>query len=196
MPVLHLIAGPSGAGKTVLRQVLVAPRYPQLPVLEGRSSAIVLARAAERRPQASPTQGAASGPWHAHLTARTSFVLETTFDPVADLALITEARRREFQVVLYALDHDEPDRLHERVAPGRHDRGGRHPGAQDDQARARDADALRKALFVVDLAFLFDASDASRDGPRLVASVASGRMQLHTLVRPRWVDRALGFAER
>jgi hypothetical protein len=29
----------------------------------------------------------------------------------------------------------------------------------------------------------------------LVASVAAGRMNLHTALRPRWADKMLGFAE-
>ena len=42
---------------------------------------------------------------------------------------------------------------------------------------------------------LMDAIDAGQGGPRLVATVAQGQMQLHAVLRPRWADKVLGFAE-
>jgi predicted ABC-type ATPase len=197
MPVVHLIAGPRGVGKSVLRQVLITPRYPQLPFMDlrsGMASPVLPARARTPLPD-SPVHPAMAKQWQAALAARTSFVAETAFDRVSDLDWVTEARRHGFQVVLYALGLDEPARLHARLASAPHDPGDR-PAPQQNEDEAPDADPLRKAVFLADLSFLFDAVDASHDGPRLVASVAGGRMQLHTLVRPRWVDRTLGFAER
>ena len=39
MPVLHLIAGPHGVGKTALYHYLVAPRYPALPFVDAQAHA-------------------------------------------------------------------------------------------------------------------------------------------------------------
>jgi hypothetical protein len=55
---------------------------------------------------------------------------------------------------------------------------------------------LQDARAAVDVAFLFDGSDIEIGGPVLIASIAGGRMNLHTALRPRWVEKVLGFAER
>ena len=39
------------------------------------------------------------------------------------------------------------------------------------------------------------AQDAAQGGPRLIATIAAGQMQLHAVLRPRWVEKVLGFAE-
>jgi hypothetical protein len=44
-----------------------------------------------------------------------------------------------------------------------------------------------------DLSLLFDGSEMEHGGPVLVASIAAGRMHLHAALRPRWVDKVLGF---
>jgi hypothetical protein len=54
---------------------------------------------------------------------------------------------------------------------------------------------LQDARAAVDVAFLFDGSDIEIGGPVLIASIAGGRMNLHTALRPRWVEKVLGFAE-
>ena len=54
---------------------------------------------------------------------------------------------------------------------------------------------LQDALALAELSFLFDGSDVEQGGPVLVASIAGGRMNLHTALRPRWVEKVLGFAE-
>jgi predicted ABC-type ATPase len=45
------------------------------------------------------------------------------------------------------------------------------------------------------LSLLFDGADVAAGGPKLIASIAAGRMYLHTPLRPRWVEKLLGFAE-
>jgi predicted ABC-type ATPase len=54
---------------------------------------------------------------------------------------------------------------------------------------------LREGIEFADLSLLFDGSDMELGGPELVASIAGGRMHLHSALRPRWVDKVLGFAE-
>ncbi len=55
---------------------------------------------------------------------------------------------------------------------------------------------LREGVEFADLSLLFDGSEMEHGGPVLVASVAAGRMHLHTALRPRWVEKVLGFAGR
>lgn len=198
MPVLHLIAGLAGAGKSTLRQVLVAPRHPRLPVVS--VDALEGSQGSQQQiavPHSSP--GGDAAPWPAHLAAGTSFIAETCLAQPTELASIARAQERGFQVVVYALAHDEPALLKSRRAPGvrrREDPVKSHQAKVDQKRASLCLERLGTAVFLADLAFLFDAGDASDGGPRLVACVSAGRMQLHTLVRPRWVDRILGFAER
>ena len=56
-------------------------------------------------------------------------------------------------------------------------------------------DNLRRAVHMADLALLMDGSDAGQGGPRLIATIAAGQMQLHAVLRPRWAEKVLGFAE-
>jgi predicted ABC-type ATPase len=176
MPVLHLIAGPHGAGKSTLYQYLLAPRYPALPFINAERSA------ADAQRQELLHKGL-------------SFVTETAFSHPSRVALVAQARTLGFEVVLYALAVDEPRRLLQRVSQRVREGGHTVPSHKVLERYARCLDNLRQAVFMADLALLIDAIDAQEGGPRLVASVMGRQMQLHTALRPRWVEKVLGFAE-
>jgi predicted ABC-type ATPase len=177
MPVLHLIAGPHGVGKTTLHRVLIAPRHPELPFVRAET----FAQADEQR--------------QALLRAGQSFATESVFSHPSRVALVTQARALGYEVVLYAMALDEPRRLLQRVSQRVREGGHGVPSHKVLERFPRCLDNLRHAVFLADMAFLFDAIEARDGGPRLVASLIGGKMHLHTAVRPRWAEKVLGFAE-
>jgi predicted ABC-type ATPase len=196
MPVLHLIAGPHGAGKSMLYQYLVAPRYPALPFVDAQAH-----EAGQMHHILDPgTRMRAARAWadaqrQELLQEGRSFATETAFSHPSRVALIAQARTLGFEVVLYAIAIDEPRRLLQRVNQRVREGGHAVPSHKVLERYTRCLDNFRQAVFMADLALLIDAADAQEGGPRLVASVMARQMQLHTVLRPRWVERVLGFAE-
>jgi predicted ABC-type ATPase len=196
MPVLHLIAGPHGAGKTALYDYLIAPRHPALPFVNAhRHAAQHLQHLPDAGHQAQAALGWADAERQRLLEAGASFVTETAFSHASRLALITEARSRGYEVVLYAIALDEPRQLLHRVTQRLREGGHAVPTHKVLERYVRCLENFRRAVRLADLVFLLDAADAAEGGPRLVASIVAGQMHLHTVLRPRWVDRVLGFAE-
>ncbi|AEG94896.1 zeta toxin family protein [Ramlibacter tataouinensis] len=196
MPVLHLIAGPNGAGKTTLHQVLIAPRHPGLPFIDAQAHAAAhLQHVTDPVAQAQAARAWAEEQRQALLRQGRSFATETVFSHPSRLALMAQARTLGFEVVLYALALDEPRRLLQRVSQRVREGGHAVPTHKVLERYARCLENLRQAVFLADLAFLLDACDAADGGPRLVATLTSGQMQLHTVLRPRWAEKVLGFAE-
>lgn len=125
-----------------------------------------------------------------------SFVTETVFSHPSKLELLSQARAQGFDTALYVVCVDEPRRLlarvRQRVLEGGHD----VPPHKIITRYPRTLALLQEAVAFVDLSLLFDGGDVAHGGPTLVASIAAGRMHLHTALRPRWVEKVLGFAER
>jgi predicted ABC-type ATPase len=183
MPVLHLIAGPHGVGKTTLYEFLVAPRHPGLPFIEGVPH------------QRGETQARGHAECSSLLAAGQSLVAETALGDPSPLALMERARALGYEVVLYALTLDDPGTLLDRISQRVREGGPHVPSNEVLERYPRVMDNFRRAIRIADLSFLLDAADAMDGGPRLVASVMQGRFYLHTALRPRWVDKILGFAE-
>jgi predicted ABC-type ATPase len=196
MPVLHLIAGPHGAGKSTLYHYLIAPRYAGLPFVDAQAYA-----SAQLRHILDPaTRERAARTWADEqrqllLRQGQSFVTETAFSHPSRIALIAQARSLGFEVVLYALALDEPRLLLQRVSQRVREGGHAVPSHKVLERYARCLDNLRQAVFISDLVFLIDAVGAHEGGPRLVASIVARQMNLHAVPRPRWVEKVLGFAE-
>ncbi|MBG9388957.1 AAA family ATPase [Caenimonas aquaedulcis] len=194
MPSLHLIAGPNGAGKSTLYQFLVGPRYPVFPFVNAQAHAAELKGDPARRARAA--RNWADEQAQSLLRLGQSFVMETAFSHPSRVALIAQARALGFDVVLYALALDEPRHLLHRVNQRMREGGHAVPTHKVLERYVRCMDNFRQAVFFADMAFLIDAGDAHAGGPRLIATVSSGQVQMHAPLRPRWVDRALGFSER
>jgi predicted ABC-type ATPase len=172
MPVLHLIAGPKGAGKFTLYRALIAPRCPGLLFVNTDESRDVL------------------------LTQGKDFATKMLFTQPSGLELLARARAQGFATVLYVVCVDEPWRLRYRV-PQRVAEGGKNPNPHEIITHyLQTLSLLREAVEFADLSLLFDGSEMEQGGPVLVASIAAGRMHLHTALRPRWADKVLGFSER
>jgi predicted ABC-type ATPase len=196
MPVLHLIAGPNGAGKTALYRYLVAPRYPGLAYIDAPAHAAEhLEHIADEQARAVAAREWAESRWQALLRERTSFVAETGFSHPSRVALLGQARTMGFEVVLYVLAVDEPRKLLQRVSQRVREGGHGVPSHKVLERYPRTLEYLRHAVFLSDLALLMDAADVQDGGPRLIASVMARQMNLHTVHRPRWVEKVLGFAE-
>jgi predicted ABC-type ATPase len=172
MPILHLLAGPKGAGRFTLYRTLIARRWPGLPfagTVESRDALLALG---------------------------TDFATKMIFTQPGELELMVQARARSFTVVLYVVGVDAPWLLRGR---GRH--GASETGKDVAPHRIvthypRTLALLREGVEYSDLALMFDGSEMEHGGPVLVASVAAGRMHMHAPLRPRWVDKVLGFAEQ
>jgi predicted ABC-type ATPase len=196
MPVMHLIAGPNGAGKSLLYECLVRPRHPGLPFVNPKIYAReYLESIPDAKDRADAARARADEERQELLGAAKSFVTECVFSHPSRVALMTYARSIGYEVVLYALGLDEPRKLVQRVNLQAKEGADPAPIHKMLERYPRILENLRRGIRVADLAFLFDASDANSGGPRLVASVAHGAIRVHTVIRPRWLDRVLGFSE-
>lgn len=114
--------------------------------------------------------------------------VEAAFCDPSNLQLLVRAREQGFGIALYVLCVDDP-RLLQRRAP-------QTPAHKIITDYSRTLALLQDALALADLSLLFDGADVEHGGPALVASITATRMHLHTALRPRWVEKLLGFAER
>ena len=173
MPVLHLIAGPDGAGKSTLYRTLIAPRYPGLPLVNADDAGCT-----------------------ALLVQGKDFAAKTMFSHPFKLDMLAQARAQGFHTVLYVVCLDETrlllGRVRQRVLEG----GAGVAPHKVIKRYPRTLALLQEAVTFADLSLLFDGGDVEHGGPALVASIAAGRMHLHTALRPRWAEKVLGFAER
>lgn len=196
MPVMHLVAGPHGAGKTTLYEYLIAPRYPALPFINPAAyAAEQLAHIRNDDERTNQARAWGDAEREALIRSGHSFVTETAFSHPSRVALMTHARSLGYEVVLYALAADDPRRLLQRVSQRVREGGHAVPTHKVLERYPRCIENFRRAVRLTDLALLLDASDASSGGPRLIASIVAGQIRLHGVLRPRWVDKVLGFAE-
>lgn len=117
-----------------------------------------------------------------------AIAVEAAFREPSDLQLLVQAREHGFAIALYVLCVDDP-RLLQRRAP-------QLPAHKIITDYSRTLALLQDALALADLSLLVDGADVTHGGPALVASITATRMHLHAALRPRWVEKLLGFAER
>jgi predicted ABC-type ATPase len=184
-PVLHLVAGINGAGKTSFYYDHLASRTPgaefvnadeiereRWPDAIGQHSHEAAELAAQRR--------------EALIEAGISFVTETVFSHRSKLELVGRAQQAGFTVVLHHIHVSTPElaieRVRTRVAAGGHDVEAatviaRHP---------RTLALLHDAVLRADRAYLFDNSRLDH-GFTHVATFERGRVRKLGAYLPRWL---------
>lgn len=171
-PIFHLLAGPNGAGKSTLYRALAesgviekhlefvnADLYERdhlqhIPDLQKRSEAAREWADARR---------------DALLHARIGFVSETVFSHESKLGLIGHAQSLGYQVVLYVVCLDDPQRLLARVSQRVREGGHNVPASRILERYPRTLAYLAQAVRIADLAFLYDAVEVEQGAHRLVA---------------------------
>jgi predicted ABC-type ATPase len=188
-PVLVVIAGPNGSGKTTFYEEYIAPRG--LPFVNADLIAKDMEAGGEGVTdyQAAKLAEARRGDY---VGKRLSFCFETVFsDRVGSKRrFFKEAQKSGYAVLLLfiGLDHVEVSRARvlQRVLAGGHG----VPDRKIDERFPRTFDNLRKAIGFVDRVFLFD--NSSFDHPyRPVAVCASGNVVQLFPPLPPWAQGAL-----
>ena len=119
------------------------------------------------------------------------FVSETVFSHDSKLNLIRDAQSLGFQVVLYVVSLDDPQRLLARVSQ-RVREGGHHvPDSRILGRYPRTMAHLGHAVRIADLAFLYDAADVEQGAHRLVALCEKAQTTLLVDQLPRWAAAML-----
>ena len=193
-PIFHLLAGPNGAGKSTLYRALVSTG--------GVSSALEFINAdlyeqshlqhiVDLQARTEAARDWADNRRDALLNASASFVSETVFSHDSKLALITKAQAIGFDVILYLVSVDDPQRLLARVAQ-RVREGGHHvPADRILQRYPRTMTNLKKAVRLADLAFIYDAVQTEQGAHVLTAMCEKTQTSLLVSKPPAWVDMLL-----
>ena len=197
-PVFYLLAGPNGAGKSSLYRAAVAegliPADAEF-VNADLYEAAHLQHIADLQARSEHARQWADDQRIALLQAGQSFASETVFSHVSKLALLEEAQRHGFVVVLLVVCLDDPQRLLARVHQ-RVQEGGHAVPAERILARyPRTLQNLTHAVRQADMAMLYDTSVVGDDQVSRPLRVAVCRgMQTRILVEtlPAWARLVLG----
>ena len=193
-PVFHLLAGPNGAGKSTLYRAQVSSGG------IGKTLEFVNADLYEQghlqHISDSQKRSEAARDWadsrrEALLNSRTSFVSETVFSHESKLALITQALDMGFNVVLYVVSLDDPQRLLGRVSQRVREGGHNVPAQRILERYPRTRANLKKAVRLSDLAFVYDAVDVDRGAHLLGALCDKDHTTVFVAELPGWVATML-----
>ena len=193
-PVFHLFAGPNGSGKSTLYRALVANGSisKQLEFVNAdlhEQSHLQHLTNAQQRSEAA--RDWADSRRAALLDSKTGFVSETVFSHESKLALITQAQSLGFDVVLYVVSLDDPQRLLTRVRQ-RVREGGHDVSAQRILDRyPRTMANLKKAVRLADLAFVYDAAEVEKGAHLLVAMCEREQTTLLVTEPTLWIRELL-----
>ncbi len=193
-PVFHLLAGPNGAGKSTLYRALAdsgaidgALEFVNADLHEREH----LQHIADLQKRSEAARDWADGRRDALLRAGAGFVSETVFSHESKLDLIGQAQSLGYQVVLYIVAVGDPRRLLARVRQ-RVQEGGHNVPAKRILARyPRTLANLRKAVRLVDLAFVYDAAEMEKGGHTLVALCRGEQTTVLAAKLPLWVATLL-----
>ena len=193
-PIFHLLAGPNGAGKSTLYRALVSTG--------GVSSALEFINAdlyeqshlqhiVDLQARSEAARDWADNRRDVLLNASASFVSETVFSHDSKLALITKAQAIGFDVILYVVSVDDPQRLLARVAQRVREGGHNVPADRILQRYPRTMANLKKAVRLADLAFIYDAVQTEQEAHVLTAMCEKTQTSLLVSKPPAWVDMLL-----
>ncbi len=190
-PVLHVIAGPNGAGRSTFHAKVIGPvthldfvnadvvaaqRWPDAAVEHAYDAARIAAIERDRR-----------------IGARQSFVTETVFSHESKLLMLRDAEAAGYRVTLHIVAVPEElavARVVDRVRNGGHD-------VPEEKVRVRIERLwghLRDAIALVDEARVYDNTSA-REPFRLVATYVGGRLT-NVAEWPSWTPAPLLEAGR
>jgi len=171
-PIFHLLAGPNGAGKSTLYRALAASSALEN-YLEFVNADLYERDCLQHIPDAQKRSEAAREWADARretlLQARVGFVSETVFSHESKLSLIRRAQALGYQVVLYVVSLDDPQRLLARVSQRVREGGHNVPASRILERYPRTMAHLGQAVRSADLAFLYDAAEVKDGAHRLVA---------------------------
>jgi predicted ABC-type ATPase len=192
-PIFHLLAGPNGAGKSTLYRALVsngdigkALEFVNADLYEQSH----LQHIADLQKRSEAARDWADDRREALLSTKTSFVSETVFSHESKLALITQAQTMGFDVILYVVSLDDPQRLLARVSQRVREGGHDVPAQRILDRYPRTMANLKKAVRLADLAFVYDAVEVEQGAHLLVALCE--KEQINLLAKaPMWVQSML-----
>jgi len=182
-PLLTVIAGPNGVGKSTLTASLKVARG--TPILDPDAIARSL------NPQDPETAATWAGRvvltrQYEYIRSGTSFILETTLAGSAVLRLMDEARRRGFRIHLMYIGVDDVQVLLDRIA-GRVLEGGHAVPEHDVRRRyVRSMRHMKEAIARADDVTLLD--NVLDQEPRLVMTIDHGLSTIHAEDVPSWVN--------
>jgi predicted ABC-type ATPase len=188
-PIFHLLAGPNGAGKSTLYRALVASGSisSQLEFVNAdlyEQSHLQHITDLQKRSEAA--RDWADGRRETLLNAKTSFVSETVFSHESKLALITQAQTMGFDVVLYVVSLDDPQRLLARVRQRVREGGHNVPASRILERYPRTMANLKKAVRLANLAFVYDAAEVEQGAHLLVAMCEKEQTTWLVTEPPTW----------
>lgn len=196
-PVFYLLAGPNGAGKSTLYKALVQagtiPAGAEF-VNADLHEAAHLQHIADPHARSEDARQWADARRAQLLKAGQSFVSETVFSHESKLALIKEAQKQGFFVMLIVVCLDDPQRLLARVA-GRVTEGGHAVPPDRILARyPRTLANLAVAVRLADAAVLYDSQDVNPGTHSVVAICKRDWTQEKVSPLPQWAEKVLGGA--
>lgn len=193
-PIFHLLAGPNGAGKSTLYRALVSSGTLDSALefvnadLHERSH---LRHIADLQKRSEAAREWADARREALLNARVGFVSETVFSHESKLGLIRHAQSLGYQVVLYVVSLDDPQRLLARVSQRVQEGGHNVPASRILERYPRTMANLRQAVRLADLAFVYDAAEVEQGAHLLVALCEKEQTTLLANKLPPWVGAML-----
>jgi predicted ABC-type ATPase len=183
MPLLHLLAGPNGSGKTTFYEQVLAPAT-GLPFI----NADIIAR--ERWPGSERDRSYEAAKIAAKrrddmIARRQSFIAETVFSHPSKIQLIRQAQQADFLVVLHVVLAPlalSMRRVEARVRHGGHD----VPVVKQQQRFDRLWPLVADALRLADEGFVYD-NGSAKVPYRIVARFENGKLMGDALW-PRWAE--------
>ena len=193
-PVFYLLAGPNGAGKSTLYKALVLngtiPASAEF-VNADLHEAAQLQHVADPLARSEQARHWADARRAELLKAGQSFVSETVFSHESKLALIEEAQKLGFFVMLMVVCLDDPQRLLARVA-GRVTEGGHAVPPERILARyPRTLANLAVAVRLADVAILYDSEVVSPGTHSVVAICRRDWTEERVSPLPGWARTVL-----
>jgi predicted ABC-type ATPase len=185
-PILHILAGSNGAGKSSLYDSTVSRMTDAVFVNADRLIAEAIGAHATTEAHAKQGQALADAERARLMAARQSLVTESTFSHVSKVDLVRDALTLGYRVLIYHVGLESADlavaRVQERASNGGH-------SVPEDRIRVRytrNRSFIRDAMLLATGGLVFDNSLLGAP-PRRVVTFVGGRALLVDAILPEWV---------